>query len=93
MNSILHSSTIKLLLCSTLLLLVVESVQAQMERKRSLDKLPDPELFLSTSLVSAQTVRYKIAITRKISEIAKMPVYEKVTNINRFKIDVKTKID
>ena len=56
MNSILHSSTIKLLLCSTLLLLVVESVQAQMERKRALDKLPDPELFLSTSLVSAQTV-------------------------------------
>ena len=33
MNSILHFSTIKLLLCSTLLLLVVESVQAQMERK------------------------------------------------------------
>lgn len=56
MNAILHFSNIKLLLCSTLLLLVVESVQAQMERKRSLDKLPDPELFLSTSLVSAQTV-------------------------------------
>ena len=39
-----------------LLLLVVESTQAQMERKRSIENLPNPELFLSTSLVTAQTV-------------------------------------
>ena len=56
MNLIVHLSSIKTLFCIALLALVAETAYAQMERKRSIENLPDPELFLSTSLVSAQTV-------------------------------------
>ena len=55
-NPISFSYDMKSIFCTFLLLLVVESTQAQMERKRSIENLPDPELFLSTSLVTAQTV-------------------------------------
>lgn len=55
-NPISFSYDMKSIFCTFVLLLVVESTQAQMERKRSIENLPDPELFLSTSLVTAQTV-------------------------------------
>ena len=55
-NPISSSYDMKSIFFTFFLLLVVESTQAQMERKRSIENLPNPELFLSTSLVTAQTV-------------------------------------